>query len=479
MQQCNSPLLIRGGGYSTRVINPPPLFNRTLLRCCTKPRLKPIKPVFTYNTSIHYTMSIFSRSISYYKTVRERNASATVPLGAFLRSPKHADKLERIRAAKTYNERRELKKKLLPAAAISGTFDGTGQAAQLVQHSGFICVDIDAKDNTHIEDLEAMPEFMRQRPEVAYVGRSASGKGFYVIFRVPDGLDAESHKRHFYGLDHAFYNVGIVLDTQPQAANAMRFYAYDPDAYFNEDATPWTETAAAPVPSANRQYLKANGTHPPEGFTTPAPAPKQSAPRASSFDRSKQGDALDTSELPVLKSGRLDIFGVILAKIERDRIDITSANNGIEGWKVWGNIARSIAGEYGRAGESYFHDISKYYPGYDSKETTARYNRALDELSSFPRSFNYVFKVAKDYGISYSAEMKMHREAIRAEAELADVQHLTPRVPDVPEAMPYPPDWDDVQPPAPGSAEHAEMIRHEADAAKIAKIIDVFDAVPE
>lgn len=414
-------------------------------------------------------MSIFTRSISYYKTVGERKASATVPLGAFLRSPKHVDKLDIIRAAKTHAERRELKRTLLPAATISGTFDGTGRAAQLLQHSGFICVDIDAKDNMHIEDLEAMPEFMRQRPEVAYVGRSASGKGFYVIFRVPDGLDAESHKRHFFGLDHAFYNVGIVLDTQPQAANAMRFYAYDPDAYFNENAKPWTETEAAPVPTVNREYLKDNGTHPPEGFTAPEPAPRPQQ-HTPSLHPSPPGQALDASELPVQHSGRLDIFGVILAKIKRDRIDITAANKGTEGWKVWGNIARSIAAEYGRAGEGYFHDISQYYPGYDPKEAADRYARALNELSSLSRSFSigYVFAVAKDYGISYSAEMKMHRQQIRAKAELSAVQP--------PEHAPYPPDWDDVQPPAPGTQEHAEMIRHEA---LTAAIIDTFAAVPE
>lgn len=75
-------------------------------------------------------------------------------------------------------ERKRKIKMSLPQATISGVFSPTRSAECLVRHSGLICVDIDHKDNEHIENFDTLIEDVLSRiEEVAYVAHSVSGKG--------------------------------------------------------------------------------------------------------------------------------------------------------------------------------------------------------------------------------------------------------------------------------------------------------------
>ena len=82
----------------------------------------------------------------------------------------------------TDTERKRQIKMSLPHAAISGVFSPSRSAENLVRHSGLICVDIDRKENEHIENFDTLIEDVLSRiEEVAYASHSVSGKGYFVI----------------------------------------------------------------------------------------------------------------------------------------------------------------------------------------------------------------------------------------------------------------------------------------------------------
>ena len=91
---------------------------------------------------------IFDVEISVYNGVKDVYGT-TCKLRDFLFSKKHVSEIERLRSLPTKEEKNEVKKRL-PMACISGLFQPTRKAENLVRHSGLICVDIDRKDNLHI-----------------------------------------------------------------------------------------------------------------------------------------------------------------------------------------------------------------------------------------------------------------------------------------------------------------------------------------
>ena len=98
----------------------------------------------------------------------------------------------------------------LPQATIIGVFSPTRSAENLVRHSGLICVDIDRKDNEHIENFDTLIEDVLSRiEEVAYASHSVSGRGYFVI--IPLGYP-QLHKAQFEQLVRVFADMGIYID---------------------------------------------------------------------------------------------------------------------------------------------------------------------------------------------------------------------------------------------------------------------------
>ena len=60
----------------------------------------------------------------------------------------------------TDTERKRQIKMSLPQATISGVFSPTRSAENLVRHSGLICIDIDRKENEHIENFDTLIEYI-------------------------------------------------------------------------------------------------------------------------------------------------------------------------------------------------------------------------------------------------------------------------------------------------------------------------------
>mgnify|MGYP004677453073 FL=1 len=177
-------------------------------------------------------MSIFQNQISVYNGVTD-NVGTTMSLRDFLFCKEYNDEILKIRTIANKDERNVIKR-TLPQATISGMFHPTRAKNNLSQHSGLICVDIDAKDNPEIKDWEKLKQDLSVLPQIAYCALSVSGKGLFVI--IPLSYP-QKHLLQFRQLQMDFSKMGIVIDQACSDITRLRCLSYDEHPIINEDAT--------------------------------------------------------------------------------------------------------------------------------------------------------------------------------------------------------------------------------------------------
>lgn len=177
-------------------------------------------------------MDIFQTHISVYNGVTD-NTGTRMPLGTFLFCKEYKDDILRLRAVFDKEKRNALKRSL-PQATISGVFYPTRAKNNLSQHSGLICVDIDAKDNPDILDWETLKQDLSVLPQIAYCALSVSGKGLFLVIplRYP-----EKHLQQFRQLQIDFRKMGIMIDSACSDITRLRCLSYDEHPIINENAT--------------------------------------------------------------------------------------------------------------------------------------------------------------------------------------------------------------------------------------------------
>ena len=177
-------------------------------------------------------MDIFQTHISVYNGVTD-NTGTRMPLGTFLFCKEYKDDILRLRAVFDKEKRNALKRSL-PQATISGVFSPTRAKNNLSQHSGLICVDIDAKDNPDILDWETLKQDLSVLPQRAYCALSVSGKGLFLVIplRYP-----EKHLQQFRQLQIDFRKMGIMIDSACSDITRLRCLSYDEHPIINENAT--------------------------------------------------------------------------------------------------------------------------------------------------------------------------------------------------------------------------------------------------
>lgn len=118
-------------------------------------------------------------------------------------------------------EKRGLLKKKVASVTMSGVFT-TRKAESLLQHSGFICIDIDG-----YEDKTAL----RDDPYTYALFTSIGGHGLAVAVKVKK----DKHKESFRWIQSYYYkNYGIIVDPAPSSVASLRFVSFDPELYVNE-----------------------------------------------------------------------------------------------------------------------------------------------------------------------------------------------------------------------------------------------------
>lgn len=182
--------------------------------------------------------SILDTEISCFANYSTPSDPKTVNLLTWLTSTKHKDKVDLIRSLDNKKER-DLIKSTLPAITPSGLFTYRDQK-HLVRHSGFIQIDIDlAGENIGISNWNELKNEISKLPQIAYLGLSASGQGYWGLIPIPP--DPDNHKGYFDSLREIFLKTwGIELDDKPKNIASLRGYSYDLEGHFNHVADLFT-----------------------------------------------------------------------------------------------------------------------------------------------------------------------------------------------------------------------------------------------
>lgn len=161
--------------------------------------------------------------ISLFANAKSTIPESTIEIGEFLTHVKFGKwraQIELIRAEPD-KEKRTALKELLPAITASGVFSKRNQES-LIQHSGFICVDLD-----NFTDKTAL----LSDPHTYALLSSASGGGLAVFVKI----NPSKHKESFRWLQEYFYKTyGIVCDPAPSNHASLRFVSYDHECFVNE-----------------------------------------------------------------------------------------------------------------------------------------------------------------------------------------------------------------------------------------------------
>lgn len=152
----------------------------------------------------------------------------------FLTDTSCIDKIEQLRATDDIERQRHIKRQL-PQATLSGIFEPKRHTSALVQHSGLICIDIDAKENTDVPRFELLKEeVLAHISEVAYASLSVGGKGYFAIIPIKY---PHLHREHFIQIKQDFKTRGITIDSACSDVTRLRCMSYDPNPIVNHDAT--------------------------------------------------------------------------------------------------------------------------------------------------------------------------------------------------------------------------------------------------
>ena len=140
---------------------------------------------------------------------------------------------DKVRNART-REEMDRAKFDAPGFSFSGIFERRGKE-RLIRHSGIMAIDIDHLDG----DVFSEKERLMKNPYVYSVFLSISGKGLKVLVKVPDSLDAESHKLYYKAIAEDF---GVDEDRRAQDIARYTNVTYDPDLHLNLGALVWDKT---------------------------------------------------------------------------------------------------------------------------------------------------------------------------------------------------------------------------------------------
>lgn len=292
-------------------------------------------------------MSIFDQYISIYNGVTDRVGTTTM-LGNFLRSKRHIDRILDLRR-ETDEERKKAIKLSLPSGTMSGWFAPARKIENLQSHSGFICIDIDGKDNPD-RTLDEIRQILSSRPDVAYAALSVGGKGMFALIPLawPD-----RHEEHFDSLKIDFNEqYGLILDKSCRDVTRLRVISYDENPYVNEDAVRY------------------------EGIEVFTPNFAQKSLTGVDGDLRKVQRCVD--------------------QIVEYGIDITQS------YQDWYTIGAALA-SLGEEGRYYFHKVSSVHPDY-------KYHIANKKFNDFLRTRGDVglgtfFFWCQQYGITYKRQL--------------------------------------------------------------------------
>jgi len=290
--------------------------------------------------------------ISIFKNIKESKGKERTTIQDFLSHVKFGKWqaiAEKINGITEKEKRQEAKKNGVPYVTISGTFDHRS-AKNLINHSGFICIDID-----DVDDVQEIKEKLESDPFTYSCFKSISGKGLAVLVRI----DESRHLDAFLGLEYYYaekYEVSI--DRSCKDASRARFVSYDSELFQNEKA---------------------------KKFTNYVPKSQQ----------------IKKTKLPNVIIGSNDMTH-IMDQIQKNSLDLTG-----DSYRAYLNIGFALAAEFGEGGRSYYHNACYYGQKYDAKKCDRQFDSCLKSSGSGV-NFSTFLHYAKEAGVSIVSQETKH-----------------------------------------------------------------------
>lgn len=238
----------------------------------------------------------------------------------------------------------------VPGVTPSGTFSYRS-AGNIIQHSGVIALDFDAKDN------EVFPADEIAASKYCWaMHRSISGFGWVVYVKI----DPDRHADAFLALEKHFANeFQVVVDPSGKDIGRFRFVSHDPDLYHNPQAAVW------------RRYL-----------------PKKSVMPAGKVYIHTDND-----------------IEHVINQIRAKGLDLTNE------YHDWLSIGMGLASGLGEGGREYFHQISSVSAKYDRDKCDQKYTN-LVKTASGRVSIASFFWLAQMAGVEIKTKRTEHIERV-------------------------------------------------------------------
>ena len=274
-----------------------------------------------------------------------------------LLSDEYKSQVLAVRNEHDSDKQKRLKNKL-PHCTPSAIFLGPRKNPPL-SHTGFICIDIDEKDNIGVKGFDRLKESIAENPYILYCGHSTGGAGYFCMIEI---AHPEKHREHFESLKADFARAGITIDPACSDVSRVRYVSYDPEPYINPEAKTYER-----VPESQRKR------------------PKQTKKGRSGRGSSGRDTAVEVARL--------------ISMISIEEADIT------QGYTVWLEIGCALAAEFGEAGRDMFHAVSRWHPDYNGDECDAKFDECLKFDKYTIASF---FHFCKEAGIDVLMDFRKY-----------------------------------------------------------------------
>jgi hypothetical protein len=250
----------------------------------------------------------------------------------------------------------KIEKLKLRGVTASGTFSYRS-SKNLIQHSGFICIDIDEKDQPASIELNKVKANLKKDNYVYALHHSVSGFGLCVYVKI----DTEKHLDAFLGLEkHFANNYQVIIDKSCKDVSRYRFVSYDPDLYLNKKAKTF------------KKYI-----------------PKKQIQKKINY---------------VYSNNDLDH---VFQQIADTGIDLT------DDYHDWYRIACGLVDKFGSSGRDYFHLVSQNSVKYDMKTCDDLFDIILKREPNGKRATIGTFLwLASQAGIEIKTKRTQHIERI-------------------------------------------------------------------
>jgi hypothetical protein len=253
------------------------------------------------------------------------------------------------------DEKRKKLKDLAPCLTLSGYFPESKENEKMQEHSGYIAIDIDAKDQIGEVNRDAL----EKDPYTFVLHDSISGNGGLVIVVKIEG---EKHLEAFEGLrEYYLNNYRVYIDKSCKNVSRIRYVSYDPSLFQNDKAKVF------------KKYI-----------------PKKEQKIHKQFEQKDLLVIESDLDEAIQKARHLNLF---------------------DSYEDYLRVGFALADEFGANGRDKFHALCSSSSKYDYKKADEDYNKFVSRKGS-GITIGYLYFKLKEAGIKVKSENTEKMESI-------------------------------------------------------------------